>query len=276
MGKLLEEGIHYGLEMQDYLADPGDGSSDLKLLNSSPIDYITRKSQPPEETKALTLGTLVHTMILEPDEFSMRYILQPEDWGPKNCNPGRKKWDEFKKLAKENELIPIGYEWVPYLNLLHDELKNQTTLQELLKVGKVEVTGITKLNDIRLKARTDLLVNNSLFDVKTTSSGMDDYSLARAVFDFGYHFQAVHHSWVFKMLLDTKLDFGWIFVSTGTPYPHVRILKADSLWLSYGQNDWDSAINTLATCRNQNHYPGYPTIPTVLPVPEYIERIYRG
>lgn len=66
---MLDDDFYYG-----YLGQAALSSSSCKLINQSPKSYnaLVKYGKASEETAALTTGKLIHTMVLEPQEFDNR------------------------------------------------------------------------------------------------------------------------------------------------------------------------------------------------------------
>lgn len=81
--KVLPLGIHFGLPEDDYLSDSGQGSTQVKRILISPLDYWWKSPFGPEhveetESSAQALGTALHKYILEGEEaFDASYIIAP-------------------------------------------------------------------------------------------------------------------------------------------------------------------------------------------------------
>lgn len=263
--------IHYNLPMHEYLADPRIGSSRLKYMLQSPADFHAVGSQPFEDTKATILGTAIHKAILEPVDFDKYYALQPSDWGPRNKKPGRTYWDGFKKQNPGK--ICLGYADTVYLGRIREAALKHQALRNILAHAKgVEVTAFT---DDLFKARTDIESAAMLWDVKTTSKGIDDDSIAKTIYHMGYHFQAAHHNHCFKENGRELERYGWIFVSTETPAIHIRCVEASPELLAAGRKDFDAARKTHEACQLINDWPGYDdTHIGRVNLPAYAERFY--
>ena len=95
--------------MDEYLANEGIGSSDLKNILHTPKDYFYARKRKSKQTASTTKGTLWHSFILERNKYFEQYMIQPEDWGSLNKNPGKKMWDDFKNQAKEAGKTPVKF-----------------------------------------------------------------------------------------------------------------------------------------------------------------------
>ncbi|EOV8133176.1 exodeoxyribonuclease VIII, partial [Escherichia coli] len=76
----IEPGIYYGISNENYHVGPGVSKSQLDDIADTPALYLWRKNAPVDntKTKTLDLGTAFHFRVLEPEEFSNRFIVAPE------------------------------------------------------------------------------------------------------------------------------------------------------------------------------------------------------
>ena len=249
--------IKKDLPMVEYLMHPALGSSTLKNMLLSPADFKAARwaSSPP--TPQTMLGEAIHTAILEPEKFDKLYMLQPEDWGPKNKGEGYKKWKAFKAEADDKFMTPIGWEEAQKITKVREAAAAHPHFNKILEKADVEITAFAELNGVDCKARADILTHDGWFwDVKTTAKPVDDETLSRTVFNWGYHFQAAHHSAVFQGCGREFQGWGWVFISTGTPAVHVVMRKATPEVLNCGFADWEYAIEQFKLCSTDDFWPG--------------------
>ncbi|EEZ1880236.1 exodeoxyribonuclease VIII, partial [Escherichia coli] len=73
----IEPGIYYGISNENYHVGPGVSKSQLDDIADTPALYLWRKNAPVDntKTKTLDLGTAFHCRVLEPEEFSNRFIV---------------------------------------------------------------------------------------------------------------------------------------------------------------------------------------------------------
>ncbi|HGB6109780.1 TPA: RecE family exodeoxyribonuclease [Salmonella enterica subsp. enterica serovar Thompson] len=77
---VIQPSIYYDIPNEAYHAGPGVSKSQLDDIADTPAIYLWRKNAPvdTEKTKTLDTGTAFHCRILEPEEFSKRFIIAPE------------------------------------------------------------------------------------------------------------------------------------------------------------------------------------------------------
>ncbi len=76
----IQPGIYYDIPNEAYHAGQGVSKSQLDDIADTPAIYLWRKNAPvdTEKTKSLDTGTAFHCRVLEPEEFSKRFIIAPE------------------------------------------------------------------------------------------------------------------------------------------------------------------------------------------------------
>lgn len=92
----------FGLSNEEYHAGPGVSKSQLDQIAESPATYIWAKNAPVDEEKlkAFDMGSAIHCLLLEPDEFKDRFIIAP----PFNRRTNAGKAEEAEFLASCAEL----------------------------------------------------------------------------------------------------------------------------------------------------------------------------
>ena len=92
----------FGLSNEEYHAGPGVSKSQLDQIAESPATYIWAKNAPVDEEKlkAFDMGSAIHCLLLEPDEFKDRFIIAP----PFNRRTNTGKAEEAEFLASCAEL----------------------------------------------------------------------------------------------------------------------------------------------------------------------------
>lgn len=265
--------------MDDYLSNEALGSSTLKQMLESPKDFKYSLIKKNDENASQKKGTMWHSYIIERENYLSMHMIQPEDWGPLNENPGKRKWDDFKKQAKELGKIPVKYKDAGELISLEKEMCYHKALKKIMGDYKPEVSFYAEIDGIKLKSREDIWCpkDESVWDVKTTSklasSNKDiNENLEDIVFQNGYHFSAAHHINVMKKCGIEVKTWGWIFVSTATPAPHIIIKKASQELLDAGQRDWNHAFTMLKECKKKDSWPGYDDEITEVGLPTWAER----
>ncbi|BAQ92513.1 nuclease [uncultured Mediterranean phage uvMED] len=212
--------------------------SSIKSFAKSPnhlIEYWERKR---ESTPAMLKGTLIHTLILEPEEFGARYFILNdseimEEIGGKNPR-ATKKYKEWKadQLA-ENE----GKEEVT------EELYSEV-MEVVSKVYKLDIAqkieNTEKLiefdfNGVPFKGFVDAEGFDFIMDVKTCQDA-SPAAFRRDIVKFSYHWQAA----LYTHAIPNK-DFYIVAVETVAPF-NIQVYKLNKLFLDLGRQQVTEAV----------------------------------
>ena len=252
--------IDYTLTFDAYLKLDAVSSSELKHILVSPAEYYHRKHfTSKEDTQATRLGTAIHAAILEPEAFDKNYVWETEKIENKVSGDGRKAWDKFKKEHADKNIL--SYDDGLKIQVLRDQvLKESPLLTEILSQGVAEVSATADLNGIPCKARTDFLtLDNAMWDIKTTSEDItdgDDYKLQRFIARWRCYLQMAHHMAVFEANGVAVKSYGWIFITTTTAVPYIRIVKASETLVQYGKEEQQNCLKILKNCIESKTWPG--------------------
>lgn len=218
---------------RDYHAHHALGSSDIKQLLVNPHGF--RQEKP--SSKALELGSLVHKLILEPDEFeSSYYILDNID---RRTKEGKERY--IKALAEaeaENkEIIDLatfqqGKEIA--------EAFNQSAVSKLIAGGVAENCAFSEIDGVAVKCKPDYYREDKkiIIDLKTTSiaGGASALSFQKAIANYRYYIQAS----LYMQILGAD-EFYFIAIETQAPYM-IGVYKLDITAIELGETQIKKAI----------------------------------
>lgn len=263
-----------------------------KTYNRNPDRYPEK-----EPSDSLILGRAAHSMILGDEVFEDHFIFVPEDaprrptvtqvkaferdgkWSDAAAE-GAAFWDAFDKRAAGRHLLtPEQHEKICYMA---ENLAANPHCVELLKSDLIEISAIWQdpATGIWVKSRPDCLPSNGcdVADLKTISPKGADFRLAiqRATTDHGYYIQmALALMAAENVMGSTAQDCALVFLQTTEPYECAPLfIDYDTLYL--GRCLIRQALDTMATCLEQNDWPGVGAEPVryALP-PSMSSRLYE-
>jgi hypothetical protein len=85
--------VEFGVPFEEYLRWEGVSQSALKRMEHSPAHVRHYLDTPHEPTPAMVLGNAIHTAVLEPDKFDMRYAVAPKV--DRRTKVGKETWAAF-------------------------------------------------------------------------------------------------------------------------------------------------------------------------------------
>lgn len=223
---------------EEYHAFPAVNASLLKCR--TPAEMFAQLTTPKKDTDALTIGTLVHMVTLEPEvSWAERFALADIPINPKTEAPygadtkkAKAAWEQAKKdhpgkiLVTEETLR----EYLAECTQLRDALTaNQDAMAEL-EGAEYEVSGILWHAEwgCWVKWRLDILPRNlrQLDDVKTSARHPAEFS--RDCWQYGYFIQAAWYAYLHELLLSrarleiTVNRFTFIVLSKADDGKHPR------------------------------------------------------
>ncbi|ENI7083915.1 exodeoxyribonuclease VIII [Escherichia coli] len=260
----IEPGIYYGISNENYHAGPGVSKSQLDDIADTPALYLWRKNAPVDttKTKTLDLGTAFHCRVLEPEEFSNRFIVAPEF--NRRTNAGKEEEKAFlmecastgKTLitAEEGRKIELMYQSVMALPLGQWLVESAGHAESSIYWEDPE-TGIL------CRCRPDKIIPEFhwIMDVKTTA---DIQRFKTAYYDYRYHVQDAFYSDGYEAQFGVLPTFVFLVASTTVEcgrYPVEIFMMGEEAKLA-GQQEYHRNLRTLADCLNTDEWPAIKTL----------------
>lgn len=258
----------------DYHAGPGLSCSGAKRLLVTPYHYHAlaqaREAPLKAPTPAMVNGTLTHCALLEPDDFSLRYVVGPD------VDKRNKEWREFVKWAGE-----AGQEVITQLQRdtawrQADALREVPAVAELLAEGHAEQSVYWRdaAHGLLLKCRPDWRTPVQhgrgvvLLDVKTAIDASPE-GFSSACAKWAYHLQA---AWYCEgVAAATGLEVhGMVFGVVEPEYPHAgaSYMLSDEA-LQHGRELGAKARVMYRDCLERGEWPGYPQDIQVIDLPRW-------
>lgn len=224
----LPELIH-GLDEEKYHAD-------TTSLSASAAKVLLGK-RPPTPSDALRHGTLVHTVILEPDRLDRYKVLDAHAIAGNNPKTG-KPYDAPTMTGKYKAAVADGAEqgltvvsqdeWDTAHAEAQAVMDHPTAGRLLAAATDVEVSAYADHpTGARVRARFDLLGPGFIADIKTTRDANPD-DFGKTVHSLGYHISAANYLDIANANGLEVDDFALICVEKGpTPGGDYRVAVMD-------------------------------------------------
>lgn len=245
----MPNGIYKNMPSASYFKADRMNNSALKLINKTPLHYKQSLEQQREETRAMMIGSAVHTAVLEPKTLLERYAVAPKC--DKRTKEGKTVWSDLEATGK----ILLSADDYQMIDAISQSVRSNATAAKLLSFGVAELTLFTDIDGVAAKARMDWYRPGIIVDLKTT----DDASptgFSRSCATYGYAQQA---AWYLDCCEAAEIDahtFIFIVVEKSAPYA-VAIYELDAASLEFGRAQYHYALNKYKDCTAQNEWPGY-------------------
>ncbi|EGA9493744.1 exodeoxyribonuclease VIII [Salmonella enterica] len=260
----IQPGIYYDIPNEAYHAGPGVSKSQLDDIADTPAIYLWRKNAPvdTEKTKSLDTGTAFHCRVLEPEEFSKRFIIAPEF--NRRTSAGKEEEKTFLEecartgrtvlTAEEGRKIQLMYQSVMALPL-------GQWLVESAGYAESSVYWEDPETGILCRCRPDKIIPEFhwIMDVKTTA---DIQRFRTAYYDYRYHVQDAFYSDGYRAQFGEIPTFVFLVASTTTEcgrYPVEIFMMGEEAKLA-GQREYRRNLQTLAECLNNDEWPAIKTL----------------
>ncbi|HHX0201739.1 TPA: exodeoxyribonuclease VIII [Escherichia coli] len=260
----IEPGIYYGISNENYHAGPGVSKSQLDDIADTPALYLWRKNAPVDttKTKTLDLGTAFHCRVLEPEEFSNRFIVAPEF--NRRTNAGKEEEKAFLMECASTRKTVITAEEGRKIELMYQSVMALPLGQWLVESAGHAESSIyweDPETGILCRCRPDKIIPEFhwIMDVKTTA---DIQRFKTAYYDYRYHVQDAFYSDGYEAQFGVQPTFFFLVASTTIEcgrYPVEIFMMGEEAKLA-GQLEYHRNLRTLADCLNTDEWPAIKTL----------------
>lgn len=242
-------------------------------------DMVKKPSDPQK------LGTVIHKMVLGAGgEYQ---VIDPSDFLNKDGTPAKTfnnaEAKAAKELAEREGFVVIDRETHQRASDVAWHLKRQLVATfGAWPLGDSEVTLVWKRKtdhgDIWCRALIDHLAQDIalVIDLKTTELSIADEPVAKRFANDGGDIQAAFYLEGLEAVFpdcEGRGRFVDAVAEVNPPY-NVRPFSFDDGWLQRARYRIDRAANRFARCLSDGVWPGYPSEPTVLTPPAYLEDVW--
>jgi hypothetical protein len=269
-----EPGLYLDVPNAAYHGGPGISNSGLRNLAKSPFHFYSRHmdpNRPPATSKAGQLeGNLAHCAVLEPQEFSKRYVIGPDVRANTNA------WKDFVAAHPKHEVVKADQAAVAMAQAR--SLRSLPDVAELLSRGHAEASAYWneavvdaetgELVQVLCRVRPDWTfpVNEDgviLLDVKTCSDA-SPWEFAKQIRRKAYHCQNAFYRRGYEAATGKKvLGFVFAAVESEWPYASSAVMLQDSD-VDDGDAINDRLLKLYVKCMSTNTWPSY--TPSIVPV----------
>lgn len=267
----MEDGLHFDLSFDEY--------RDIKAINQSALTRGARSAahmkayldggNEPTNKKALLMGSLVHTAVLEPHLLTAQFAILPEV--DKRTREGKQIMEDFNAINSTK--LAITQKEMDTAIGIRDSVRSHPAAAKFLSEGQAEVTAVwTAHNGIRCKGRIDWLPKvrgnskHRLVDLKTTIDASSNF--AKSIASYDYHLQAAFYLDAYRTLTGKDAEFVFIAVEKEPPYA-VGVYTLDLLALDYGRERYMDALLTYKESCDSGEWKGYSDEVKTLTLPSW-------
>ena len=233
------------MPFSEYQALPGINWSTLKNMGASPLHYRHACDEDNEGSTRMLLGSAVHTAVLEPDEFPIRYAVF------EGATRRGKAWDEFEAAIADKDILKAS-EYRLALAVRDAVMAHKPARDLLTGTSEVVKTWTDHVTGLACKCRIDHINAAGLVvDLKTTGS-VDAREFERTSARMQYHGQVAYY----ERGADVSGSPAYIIAVEIDPPHDVAVFGVTAFALDYGDRLVSEYLNRVKACAESGTWPG--------------------
>jgi len=225
--------------------------SGLDLISRSPAHYFY--AAPRDTTRAMEIGTAIHTALLEPERFQKEYVLLKE------CKDRRQAEYKAAVAIHGSERVLVGHEADSVIGMVESVYAQPVARNWLSKKGYREASLFVRdpVTGVVVRCRYDLLtLDGEIVDLKKTQDARPD-AFARSVLNYRYHVQDALYSDAWEWANGQRLsEFRIMAVEENMPHA-AMVYKLDETARAEGRRLYREDLNTYAENLKSGEWPSY-------------------
>lgn len=233
-------------------------------FNASP--YKWRHSADKEATRAMDLGTLIHSAILEPETAiaDIASISPYADFRTKAAQEWRDDQREMGRMIATDADIRAAAGC--------EQVFAEDYAQRFSVPYKSEVAVFAEIGATQIKGMIDLVPDglDCLVDLKTTAKVGSSHDIMRTITSYGYHWQAALYLDLWNAATGENRDrFIFCFIETSEPHETAWI-ELSSDFIELGRIGYMNALAKWQACCATSIFPRQHEGITILQKPAYL------
>lgn len=284
---LFEPGWYKDIPSEVYHRSGGTSSTRLKiLLDQTGAHFEYARTHPIEPSSAMEIGSALHALVLQPDQFESEFAVAPEGLNLRT-NAGKDVMAQF--MADNDGKTILKADQFAEARAMADRVMAHPIAAALLEdviaessiywwYRSLDRDDDTKYREM-MKVRPDAIsrAHPVVLDIKTTRDASFT-GFSKIINDYNYHVSAAMYLEGVnqcKPLLEelgfmAYLKFIFICVENFPPY-EVAVYELSEDFLQIGKIKYRLAMQKLADVRAEN-WPGYPEAPRIIEPPAWAHK----
>ena len=237
----------------EYHSHPGSvSSSGLRRIMQSPAHFMHAPKRAP--SRAMEIGTAIHTALLEPERFASEYMLLRDVTD--------RRTSAYKEAVKAygTERVLTGPEADEVIGMQESVMANEAARHYLSAPGYREASLFVQHpgTGTVVRVRYDILYEDACaLDLKSTRDARPD-AFSKSVEAYGYHFQAALYMDAWEWATGEQMPF-FVFCVVEREMPHgVKLYELDCTAIDEGRRMYEQALALYVQCQQSGEWPCYP------------------
>ena len=218
---------------EEYHKSKSISASGLKYIYQNSVYHFIKKK--PYTTKAMELGSAVHTILIEGREKYFNDYFEMPEIGDLRKKENKELKDSLIKKAGDKKIVTADEKEI-IAGLLENFNKNE--LAKYYCKGDAELSHYTTFDNVDVRVRPDVKTDLWVSDVKTCQKS-SKWAFRNDVYRYAYHLQAVFYCDVLGI---NPKSFRFIACETNYPY-YVEVYALNETDIEKGRYAYKSALN---------------------------------
>lgn len=222
-----------------------------------------------KSTDAFDLGTAVHTLVFEPQEFAKRFYCIQE-FPKRNTKIGKASYESMEKTAGGRIILDKADQDTAYW------MASNVTSHSMWKTVKGDLSGciedsiawIDPESGILLRSRPDFYTDDIIIDLKTTKDS-SPHAFQKAVSDYAYHRQGALSIDGLSAHKDKPYQSVVLFVVDKNPPHFARCYVMTDNAIEQGRYEYKYAASQYKKCSDTGIWFSHPEIIEDLDLPQW-------
>lgn len=256
----------YKISNDEYHASEGLSRSGLWTFKELPQKYwhqYLSGNYESEQSEAMLLGSVVHTLVLEPHLFNDEYVTMPKI--DRRTKEGKLAYSELLLFSDGKKLITQDV--ITKAQSMSSAVSDNDIATQIINDANVEqsIYWEDKKTGILCKARPDIWKSGLVADLKTCNDASYRNFQSEAM-RYGYFLQAGMIYEATASVGDTLRTFAFICVEKEEPYT-TAVYVLDEYAIEFGRDLFRDTLDKFAECQHKNDWPSHGT--QILSIPAY-------
>ena len=245
----------------EYHAHPAWSSSKLKsAITGTMLDYWAKHVNPDrwpfEPTDPMRQGSVLDTVLTQPDQFDSRYLVAPAC--DRRTKDGKAIWAEAikKAVAQESELIPM--DWLINAQAIAHLLRGDSAVKEMLENpgNSQEPHFWVDASGRECRYKPDIEPGDDLIDIKKARSA-EPRQFVRQAYAMGYDLQLAHYRLGYiDRYGKPPARVGFMAVEWDAPHNY-SLVWLDDAFIAEGERRRELAFQRIAECEATGVWPSH-------------------
>ena len=254
----MKDGLYPNMANDEYHATDALSRSDIMKFRKTAHHFNMRHLTPFKETEAMALGSLVHTLVLEPHLVQKDYYFGEKF--DRRTKAGKLGHAQQVELS-ENKILVLP-EQAQEAEAMASEIFDNKKAANLFDgcIMEESIFWTHEATGLKLKSRPDArkIINEKqsiIVDLKTTKDA-SEHKFKWSCVDYGYYWQAATLKLALESIGQEMTQFIIVCVENSAPYvTAIYVMEQDAI--NQAVADLERWYLAIAECYKTNEWPGY-------------------